>query len=133
MGTDDPVATTGDRVTQRDILHAVNGLEERLGERIDGLAREQRQFRETHEQRHLADSRQAIEDHAAIRQLQGDHKERSADLKALQTVVGGHATLWAELKGMGVMLKLVFGSSVLGAVSGFLALAVVFLQRQAQP
>ena len=125
MSADDAVTTPGDRVTQRDILHAVNGLEERLGERIDAIAQETRQFREAHEQRHLVEGRQAIEDHAAIKQLDLGRQANASEIKALQTVVSGHATLWAELKGMGTMLKLVFGTSVLGALSGLLALATV--------
>jgi len=112
-------------VTQRDVLNAVNALREELGERIDGLTAETRRYREDHERRHLEETRVAIEDHAAIKQLELGRQANAGEIKALQVTVATHATFWAELRGMGTMLKLVFGTSLIGATTGIVALVVV--------
>lgn len=114
-----------ERVTQRAILDAVNAVRLELGERIDELTAETRKYREDHERRHLDETRVAIEDHAAIGQLQVGQREQAADLKATQATVATHATFWAELRGMGTMLKLVFGTSLVGALTGIVALLAV--------
>lgn len=114
-----------ERVTQRAILDAVNAVRLELGERIDELTAETRKYREDHERRHLNETRVAVEDHAAIRQLQVGHAEHAADIKSVQGTVATHATFWAELRGMGTMLKLVFGTSLVGALTGIVALLAV--------
>lgn len=114
-----------ERVTQRDILSAVNAVREELSERIDKMTAEMRRNREEHERRHLDETRVAIEDHAAIKQLDLGRQAIAGDVKSLQATVAAHATFWAELKGMGTMLKLVFGTSIIGALTGILALVVV--------
>lgn len=114
-----------ERVTQRDILSAVNAVREELSERIDKMTAEMRRNREEHERRHLDETRVAIEDHAAIKQLDLGRQAIAGDVKNLQATVAAHATFWAELKGMGTMLKLVFGTSIIGALTGILALVGV--------
>lgn len=114
-----------ERVTQRDILTAVNAVRQELGERIDEMTAEMRRNREDHERRHLEETRSAVEDHAAIKQLEIGRQANAAEIKTLQTTVATHATFWAELRGMGTMLKLVFGTSLIGAITGFIALVVV--------
>lgn len=120
---DPPVAT--DRVTQRDVLNAVNGVGEQLGERIDAITAEFRQWRELHERRHLEEMRTSIEDHSAIGQLALADAAHGARVGKVEDDVQAQAKLWAELKGMGTMLKLVFGTSVIGALTGLVALFVV--------
>lgn len=125
MGTQ-PEADAGmERVTQRAILDAVNAVRLELGERIDELTAETRKYREDHERRHLDETRIAVEDHAAIKQLEIGRQANAADIKTIQTIVATHATFWAELRGMGTMLKLVFGTSLVGALTGIVALLAV--------
>lgn len=114
-----------ERVTQRDILSAVNAVRQELSERIDEMTAEMRRNREEHERRHLDETRVAVEDHAAIRQLQAGHTEHGVEIRAVQATVATHATFWAELRGMGTMLKLVFGTSLIGALTGIVALLAV--------
>ena len=124
-GPADPEAAPTDRVTQRDVLNAVNGVGEQLGERIDAITAEFRQWREAHERRHLEEMRTAIEDHAEIGQLAVTANAQGTRLTKNETDIQAQAQFWAELKGMGTMLKLVFGTSIVGALSGVLALIVV--------
>lgn len=114
-----------ERVTQRDILTAVNAVRQELGDRIDEMTAEMRRTREDHERRHLEETRIAVEDHAAIRQLEVGRQANAADIKTLQQTVAAHSTFWAELRGMGTMLRLVFGTSLIGAITGIVALIVV--------
>jgi len=115
----------GGRATQRDIVDAVNSLESALGGRLDNLSREFREWRETHERRHLDEMRVAIEDHSAIRQLEIGRHKNASDIASLENTVAGHGTVLAELRGMGNMIKLVFGTSVIGAIAGIIALFVI--------